>query len=36
LDPSLGINFASNSPLLSEKAAAAPRLSELLEDSLFS
>jgi dTDP-4-dehydrorhamnose 3,5-epimerase len=35
LDPSLGINFVSNSTLLSEKDAAAPLLSELSEDSLF-
>ena len=36
LDPSLEISFASNSPVLSEKDAAAPLLSELSQDSLFS
>jgi dTDP-4-dehydrorhamnose 3,5-epimerase len=35
LDPSLGITFISNSPLLSEKDAAAPLLNDLSQDSLF-
>lgn len=35
LDPSLGITFVSNSPLLSEKDATAPLLNDLSQDSLL-